>query len=110
LGLPVLAGGAGGLAVLLGPRGGYVLGFILSAWVTGTLVERGFARGRLRALGTFAIGLLAVYAPALPWLSQFTGVEAAFGLGFFPFIPGDLLKLVAVSLVWAGLERRFQRP
>ena len=102
LGLPVFAGGAAGLVRLLGPTGGYLLGFIAAAYLTGTLAERGWDRTVRFAVAAMAAGNLVVYVFGVPWLAVFLGWPDALSKGFLPFIPGDLLKLAAAALVLPG--------
>jgi len=108
-GLPVFAGGMSGLAYLLGPTGGYLLGFVGAAYLTGALAERGWDRQPLTTALAMVLGNLALYAPGLLWLSRFVG-ERALALGLWPFLPGDLAKLVLAMLVlptgWRWLGRR----
>lgn len=98
VGLPVYAGGMGGLPVLLGPTGGYLLGFIAGAYVTGHLT--GTARpprpARL-ALALVLGGVVVVYVPGVLQLALVTGMplRQAVVLGALPFLPGDALKVVA---------------
>lgn len=107
-GLPVLAGGAGGVAPFVGPTAGYLYGFVLGAAVTGALV--GLARGRLRpwqALGaTFTGGVLAVYAVGIPGVALVTGLPLRTVVASsWVFLPGDVLKAVlAAALVLAVLR------
>jgi biotin transport system substrate-specific component len=106
-GLPVFAGGASGLAYALGPTGGYLLGFVLSAFVAGWLVERGWGADPLRALVAFGLAGAAVYAVGVPWLALSRGLPlvVAAGAGLVPFLPGDLVKTVAAAALWsAGLR------
>lgn len=108
-GLPVFAGGASGLARLLGPTGGYLLGFIAAAYLTGTLAERGWDRTIRWAAAAMAAGNLVIYLFGVPWLAIFLGWPKAVTGGLLPFIPGDLLKLAAAALAlpgaWALLRR-----
>jgi biotin transport system substrate-specific component len=98
-GLPVFAGTPErgiGLAYMLGPTGGYLLGFALAVTLTGWIAER-----RRDAAGlalAVAAGNLVIYVPGLLWLAKFVGFEAALGLGLAPFVVGDLLK---AALAWA---------
>jgi biotin transport system substrate-specific component len=104
-GLPFFSGGTAGVAHLLGPTGGYLVGCVASAFVAGLLSERKVA---LKPAGLFitllAAGLV-VYVPGLAWLSVFTGVGRAVVLWFVPFIIGDALKITAAGsiLMAAGL-------
>lgn len=99
LGLPFFAGGAAGLTHLLGPTGGFLLGFAPAAFLTGLLAERGWM-GRLPlAAAALLIGTAAVYAAGLPWLGAFVGARSAVPLGLLPFIPGDLIKVGIASIL-----------
>ncbi|MBN1810821.1 MAG: biotin transporter BioY [Anaerolineae bacterium] len=103
-GLPVFApGGPPGLARLLGPTGGYLLGFVAAAYVTGLLAERGWDRKSVTTLVAMLIGNAVIYAFGLPWLALFVGIENALPLGFYPFIIGDLAKaFLAAALLPIG--------
>ena len=100
-GLPVFAGGKAGLAVLLGPTAGFLLGFVLAAWLAG------FARGRgvLAAGAVLLAAHLVLFAPGVAWLAGFVGWARAFELGFLVFIPGTLVK-TALALAVLRAARR----
>lgn len=97
LGLPFLAGGVSGLPV--GPLGGYLIGFLLMAFVVGLLCERHFDRTIARAALAMVVGEAALFAVALPWLSRFVGTTHVVALGMLPFLPGELAKIVLVALL-----------
>lgn len=103
LGLPVFAGGAAGLARLRGPTGGYLLGFLAAAFITGWLAERGWDRRPLTTALAMLIGNAVIYLFGLPWLAlflgSFLGPKGALALGLLPFIPGDLLKLALAAFL-----------
>ena len=105
-GAPVFQGGGGGWHYVTGSAtGGYLLGFLLSAPAVGFLVQRGWHRGK--ALWPMLAGSLAIYLPALLWLSVFDFGWPANGellsAAVYPFLPGDLLKLALAALaVGAG--------
>jgi biotin transport system substrate-specific component len=103
-GLPVFApGGPMGVARLLGPTGGYLLGFVAAAYGTGLLAERGWDRKMVTTLLAMLIGNAAIYAFGLPWLGIFVGIENALSLGLYPFVIGDLLKaFLAAALLPTG--------
>lgn len=104
-GLPIFSNGQGGPAVLLGPTGGYLVGFVLSAFLAGWLVERGWGRGAMRPLVAFLVAGLATYLLGVPRLAAFVGAEQAIPLGLLPFLPGDLVKMAAAAAVWAAGSR-----
>jgi len=97
-GLPFFAGGASELAYLSGPTGGYLIGFVLAAYVVGRLAETGRDRHFLAAIATFLIGEVLIYIPALIWLSAWIGPQHALVSGLLPFLAGDAIKLVAAAL------------
>ena len=107
-GLPVFAmGGEGWDYVIHGVTGGYLIGFIVATGVIGFLSQRGWNRGRV--LWPMLIGSLLIYAPALVWLTVFDFGWPAEGkllsAGLYPFLPGDILKLMAAAAVTGGLWR-----
>jgi len=108
MGLPVFAGGTGGIAKILGPTGGFLLAFPLAAGLVGLLVERfGLDRGFFGTLLAMLLGNALLYLVGLPWLAawlmgagKFGGVSALLAMGLFPFIPGDLVKAVLAALLF----------
>jgi len=101
IGLPVFAGGKAGLGVLLGPTGGYLIGFVLGAYVTGRIARAGGRAGGLRIALAVAAGYLVVYALGVTGLCILARLSLlkALSLGMFPFFIGDVLKLGVVTLV-----------
>jgi biotin transport system substrate-specific component len=89
-GLPVFANGDSGLHILMGPRGGYLIGYAFAAFVVGYLIEK----KKHPLLALFA-GQVAIFACGAGYLSSFVGMEKAFYLGVTPFLFGDFLKLLA---------------
>jgi biotin transport system substrate-specific component len=102
MGLPVFASGSVGLLALLGPTGGYLLGYLIAAWTTGWMMENAKERTVKSTALALISGNLAIYLFGLPWLSFFIGFKAALICGFLPFIAGDFLKIV---LTMKGLKR-----
>jgi biotin transport system substrate-specific component len=102
LGLPVFAGGASGPAYLLGPTGGYLLGFVLAALAVGWLAERGWDRQVGLTLLAMSIGSALIYLPGLAWLSVYVGVDQALPLGLYPFLIGDAIKLLLAGVLLPG--------
>jgi biotin transport system substrate-specific component len=109
MGLPVFAAG-GGLAPLVGPTAGYLWGFVLVAWVVGSLADRGLARGFAGAFGLALLGSALVYVVGASWLAGLIGAQAAWTAGVLPFLAGDLVKSALAALLvpmgWRLLARR----
>ncbi|MBR2691378.1 MAG: biotin transporter BioY [Aquamicrobium sp.] len=112
-GLPVFAGTPEkgiGLAYMMGPTGGYLLGYLPAAAVCGWLAERGWDRSvALTALAMLA-GTVMIYLPGLLWLGAVVGWDKpVLAWGLTPFLLGDLLKLglasAALPLVWRLVGR-----
>lgn len=118
LGLPVFAGTPEkgiGLAYLVGPTSGYLVGFVLAAWLCGWLAERGWDRSVLTAGMAMIAGNVAIYVPGLIWLGALFGWDKPIlASGLAPFVLGDLTKLVLAAalmpLAWRLLGRRGERP
>ena len=93
-GLPVFAGMAGGPGVLLGPTGGYIIGYVLCVAVTSLLMGKGVKRPV-----AMVVGVAACYALGTPWLMVSAGMSLPQALlsGVIPFILGDILKVFLAS-------------
>jgi biotin transport system substrate-specific component len=98
-GLPVFAGGAAGPLYMLGPTGGYLLGFVLAAFLAGWLAERGWDRRAVTTLAAMVLGSLAIYLCGVAWLAAWLGLPRALAAGLVPFLPGDLLKILLAALL-----------
>jgi biotin transport system substrate-specific component len=111
VGVPWFSEADSGWQVIAGPTGGYIIGFVLSAFLVGWLSERQWDRKVLKALALFLGGSVAVFAIGLPWLSFVLGTDLATTLeyGLWPFIIGGLIKaLLAAGLLplsWWGAEK-----
>jgi biotin transport system substrate-specific component len=105
IGMPVFAGGKGGIAHFIGPTGGYLLGYVLAAWVAGLISQRS---RNLLILDIVAVvmGCLCIYAFGVPWLKIVTKMswDRALMVGMVPFLAGDALKASA-ALVLARAVR-----
>ena len=98
-GLPVFAIGRAGLPVLLGPTGGYLVGFIAAAYIVGSLAGRGWDRQIGTTVLAMVLGNAAIYAFGLLWLFRLIGINKAAAVGLYPFIIGDLLKIALAAAV-----------
>lgn len=114
VGVPVFAGFRGGLSVLVGPTGGYIIGYIAAAFLVGLLTEllvpkagRSAGREILACIIAMIIGLFACYLLGTLWfmISTHTGVWAALVSCVFPFLPGDALKIAAGAILTQKLRR-----
>ena len=98
-GLPVFSLGAGP-AVLLGPTGGYLFGFIPAVYITGRLAEAGWDRRIGTTVLAMVLGNLVIYTFGLFWLSCLTGFNTmVLTLGLYPFIAGDLVKIILAAIL-----------
>ena len=107
-GMPLLAGGRGGLGVLAGPSGGFLLAFPVGAVVTGYLVERLWRKLDVAKaiLCTIVGGIVALYLIGIPWMIMMTdfGVSEA-ALLMLPFMPGDLIKAILAAIVIVAIKK-----
>lgn len=99
-GLPVFASARAGLAVLLGPTGGYLIGFIAAAWLTGYLAQKGWDRKAGTTVLAMALGNAVIYAFGVLWLGLFTGsIKAAAAAGVYPFVIADCFKIAVAAVI-----------
>jgi len=108
-GLGVFAMGRSGLGVLFGPTGGYLIGFIFAAYVTGFLAERGWDRRVWTTILAMLLGNVTLYAFGLGVLFCLMGFnKATLTVGLYPFIVGDILKVLIAAVIlpsgWRLLE------
>ena len=108
-GLPVFAGGSSGIGVLLGPTGGYIIGFILAAYILGKLSEKTETADKPRllinALNMIA-GVLVLYACGFIQLVFVANIGpiAALALGVVPFLPGEIVKTAVAAYIASTYE------
>ncbi len=103
LGLPVFAGGASGVGYMLGPTGGYLVGFVIAAGVVGWLAQRGWDRRLVWAAVAMVIGNVIIYVCGVAWLAVFLGdLWGALVKGMLLFVVGDLIKIAVAALTLPG--------
>ena len=104
VGLPMFAGGAAGMPYLMGTTGGFLIGFVGMAWLTGWLVERGLDRGIFKLFIAAFIPALLLFVPGVLWLWAITPLtlEGAFISGAWPFQLGGVVKSAVAALIVAG--------
>lgn len=105
-GLPVFAAGAGGIAWLLGPTGGYLVGFVPAAYITGFLAQNRWDRRVGTTVLAMILGNVVIYAFGLLWLFCLKHLfmlpiarDGILASGLYPFIIGDLLKIALAAAV-----------
>jgi len=99
-GLPVFAGGMGGIGRIVGPTGGYLIGYLPAVFIVGYLSEKGAARIGFDILAMI-VGTIILYACGVTWLKSLTEMPwpKALAVGMLPFLIGDILKIVAAAVI-----------
>lgn len=111
VGLPVFQGGASGVPYMLGPTGGYLIGFVVAAALVGALAERGWDRRLVLAALAMVLGNVVIYVFGVAWLAVVLhSVQKAVQGGLVPFLLGDLAKIAMAAVVlpgaWALMRRK----
>jgi biotin transport system substrate-specific component len=111
-GLGVFTGYKSGIATVVGPTGGYLLGFLIMAYFIGRMIENGYGRNWKSTLVIMLIGEVILYSIGLTGLNLFLGnpgILRVLELGLLPFIVGDIIKIIIAIIsfpyLWKGAER-----
>jgi len=106
IGLPIFAGGKAGFGVLIGPTGGYLLGFIVSSFLIGKISDLQTRPNYARIIGSLLLGTAVIYLCGILQLSQWMNgdFQRALLVGVLPFIPGDAIKIAIATVVAARLR------
>ena len=106
IGLPVFAGGRAGIGTLLGPSGGYLIGFIVGAYVIGKIQETRQKAGFAWTVMALVVGNLVIYTLGTLQLSLVAHLSLfkAVLVGVVPFLIGDILKLLAATWIYLKLR------
>jgi biotin transport system substrate-specific component len=101
VGAPVYSGGDSGWTIVKGATGGYLVGFIVAALLTGWLAQRRWDRHFNSAVAAMLTGSVVIYAFGLPWLAHTAdlGTLETLEAGLYPFVVGDLLKLYLAGML-----------
>lgn len=105
IGLPVFSQGRGGPAMFFGPTGGYLVGFLLAAYVVGFLAERGWDRRAVTTMLAMVLGSAGMYACGLAWLLCLDNLlgrplgGGVLAVGLYPFLAGDVLKIALATIL-----------
>ncbi|WP_419241297.1 biotin transporter BioY [Cardinium endosymbiont of Nabis limbatus] len=109
-GLPIVAGGHGGIGVVMGPSGGFILGFPVAAYSIGLLFERNWNRLNLIWAAVYILlgGIVLLYICGLLWINILFDIQLhkAF-LSFCIFIPGDLMKVMVATTTSMVIKRAY---
>jgi biotin transport system substrate-specific component len=108
-GLPVFSGTPErgiGLAYMVGPTGGYLLGYLLASGLVGQLAAR--YRSFIGRLAAMLIGLLPIYGFGAAWLALYVPTEKLWAVGVAPFLLGDLLKIALIAMGGSAIGRLYR--
>src|SRR5262249_49316284 len=110
-GAPVYADQGHGWDVFVGASGGYIVGFVVAAALTGYLAERGWDRRFSTSVTVMLTGNVVIYAFGLLWLHHHLNVswDKALEYGLYPFVPGDIFKLYLAAAALPGAWRLVER-
>lgn len=109
VGIPVFAGGTSGLGILIGPRGGYLVGFLIGAIMISLL--RGSKNNLLRiGISNFIGGIIVIYFFGISWRMIVTGMGLYPAIiSNLPYVPGDIFKVLAATLVAVAVNKQLGR-
>ena len=110
VGIPVFAGGKAGLGVIFGPTGGYLLGFIIAAFIIGTVNKMRKSAGIFWNIFSMVIGMVIIYSLGSFQLSLVAKISysKAVAVGVVPFIPGDVIKILLAAIICSRLKGRIK--
>lgn len=108
VGVPVFAGFTGGLGVIVGPTGGYIVGFVLCTWFTGLIVKQ-FGYKAITLVVAMLAGISICYITGTIWFMHVTNNNLATSLTYcvFPFLPGDAVKIALAVLITIRMRKVF---
>ena len=100
VGVPVFSGFSGGIGKVLGPTGGYIIGYLFMALIIGFFVDKWKTNFVLIAIG-MVLGTAVCYLFGTVWLAKQAGMSfsAALPAGVIPFIPADIVKMILAVLI-----------
>jgi biotin transport system substrate-specific component len=110
-GVPVYADHRHGWSVFSGATGGYIVGFVVAAALTGWLAERSWDKRFASSISAMLTGSVVIYICGVVWLHHFLGVNWSTTLddGLYPFVPGDMLKVYLAAAALPGAWRLVDR-
>lgn len=110
IGIPVFSNFTGGPSRLLGPTGGYIIGFLFMALIAGFFINYFFDKWYVCFIG-MVLGMVVCYGIGTAWLEYQANmpIMTALGVGVIPFIPGDLAKIAISTLVGPQIRKRLMK-
>ena len=104
-GLPIFSGGRGGIGILLGPTGGFLISFIIAAWIAGH-----YAENKIKNFLVYSAAVLSNYIIGTSYfiLITGTGILSALNMTVIPFIPGDIFKILLIMITAPIIEKRIR--
>ena len=105
IGLPVFAGGTMGLLYLLGPTGGYLIGFIPAVYIIGYFSEQGSKNSFTFTFLTMVSGTIIIFIFGISWLTVTAGLGTAISIGLYPYIPGAIIKIILATITVYSTNR-----
>ena len=110
IGIPVFSGYGAGLAKLAGPTGGYLVGYLLLAFIGGMFIEKSKGNPVVSAVG-LVLGDAACYVLGTIWFMVLTGLDLPTSLTYcvIPYLPGDVIKIALASLLTIQLDKRMPK-
>jgi len=111
LGLPVFAGGMGGIGRIVGPTGGYLIGYLPAVFIVGYISEKAASRIGYDVLAMIC-GTAVLYVCGLAWLKMLTGMTwpKTLTVGMYPFLIGDAIKIAAAAIIAKTLRPVIRVP
>lgn len=105
-GLPIFSGGQGGLGIIAGPTGGFLLSFIPAAWIAAN-----YKKNKIKDFFILCTAVLTNYLIGSIYFSFITesSLTASLNLTVIPFIPGDLIKVILVLITAPVIEKRLNK-
>jgi biotin transport system substrate-specific component len=106
-GFPIFAGASCGLLYILGPTGGYLVGFVVAAWIAGNIIGSGSNLSWVKIIAVLFLATSAIFILGIAQLILWgkCNIAQALFMGFYPFIPGSILKILLAAII----IKRFKR-
>jgi biotin transport system substrate-specific component len=110
VGIPVFSGGKAGIGVIFGPTGGYLLGFIIAAFIIGKIAGAKRGAGIFWHIFAMLAGMMVIYSLGIMQLALVAKIsfKKALAIGVLPFIPGDIIKILLAAIISSRLKGRIK--